>query len=467
MDLCQWCRSITFAPQESDEDVLDFVAILHPTLAALESSASKEICRFCVTLSGMIQHRSLGKPFEHDFRGDRIELSISYLEDGDWMSDEMDSIQDEPEALIFKHPLGVDAFVILNASELSRSSWNDAGKDGMALMEDIDGRARNLPDNPERLDTSTGSDQALLLASSWVQRCQQNHTGCRQPSSASHHLPARLINVSRATSKEGNVFLVCFNNQDQSAKLVNTQYATLSHRWDPNQSCMTTSGNQKTHIEEGLLISQLPKTFAEACITTNKLGIEYIWIDSLCIIQDSVADKLVEIPKMAVYYQNAEVNISASTANIGGLWAQRTGQANKPLTLPITINIPGVEGKRKEVILSVAPVLRGPRSHLDSRGWILQERIFPRRTLFFDPYWISFQCAEWSASENCPQGFAINAMTGSQERENKMGTHIDRDCGLAVMGGALRNIQTSHEHTKTPSRSPTSFGRYHFPDQRV
>ncbi|KAG6368644.1 hypothetical protein INS49_002857 [Diaporthe citri] len=109
---------------------------------------------------------------------------------------------------------------------------------------------------------------------------------------------------------------------------------------------------------------------------------------------------------MADYYQNAELNLSASTQSIAGLWSDRDGEATKPFKINATLDLP--EG-RKEVLLELAPVLRADKSHLDYRGWILQERIFPRRTLFFDSYWISFECSQMSASESCPDGMDLTA----------------------------------------------------------
>jgi len=453
MDYCKRCSNITLESRDSNDDVLDLVAVLHPSLTALEESASRHSCRLCVMLLGMIEHRALGKPFETSTRSDCVELSISYLEDGDWMGDDTDTIRHEPEHLIFKHPLGLDSFLILNPTEISRQSWHQEEKNGLPSNVVANAEKANILDGASQLDTSTGSDVALSLASSWMKYCRENHFSCRDNvSSGARQLPTRLIWVSKATSHEEKVFLVGSKHTFHGQQATDVRYATLSHRWDPHQSSLTTTSNENTHIVEGLRVSQLPKTFAEACITAKKLGIEYIWIDSLCILQDSEEDKLREIPKMAIYYQNADVNLSASAANPGGLWRQRTGLATRPLTLPITIVFPGPNQRSKSVMLSLAPVLRGPKSQLDSRGWILQERIFPARTLFFEPYWISFECGQWSASENRPRGLPINATTRSQERENKMGTHLGRDCSLAVMGTMLRNINIqASSNPATPS----------------
>lgn len=184
-------------------------------------------------------------------------------------------------------------------------------------------------------------------------------------------------------------------------------------------------------------MARLPKMFAEACVTVKKLGLTYLWIDSLCIIQDSDVDKAMEIPNMADYYQNAELHLSASTQSIAGLWSDRDGEATKPFKVNTSLDLP--EG-RKHVVFELAPVLRADKSHLDYRGWILQERIFSRRTLFFDPYWISFECSQMSASECCPEGMGLTASSNPVTVESMMGTQLDRDCSLTIIGGIIRSV---------------------------
>jgi len=56
-------------------------------------------------------------------------------------------------------------------------------------------------------------------------------------------------------------------------------------------------------------------------------------------------------------------------------------------------------------------------------------------------------------SESSFEGFAISAISGGQEAENKMAADHDRDCGLAVMSGTPWDIHTCHEPSEIPSKS--------------
>jgi hypothetical protein len=56
----------------------------------------------------------------------------------------------------------------------------------------------------------------------------------------------------------------------------------------------------------------LPRTFQDAVLVTRRLGVKYLWIDSLCIIQDDVEDWQTESGKMADIYSDAYLVIGAN-----------------------------------------------------------------------------------------------------------------------------------------------------------
>jgi hypothetical protein len=98
-----------------------------------------------------------------------------------------------------------------------------------------------------------------------------------------------------------------------SADIQQGKYAILSYVWGTSPSLRLTAAT-KACLVAGIPDDDLPPTIAHAVYVTRTLGIEYLWVDALCIIQDSDEDKKVEIPRMHRYYQEALVVISASAA---------------------------------------------------------------------------------------------------------------------------------------------------------
>lgn len=442
MPLCQSCQNITFNPTKKDS-LDEFEAVIHSDLASLERSAKSRKCDLCIALNSMIQRESL-----ENISGDReypstrldVALVIHYREED---SDEWTYVDHETDLggnLKFVHALFTHCLRVCNPEAIWRSSWRlerEAITTSADQLEVIDAESEMTFS-----DTSTGSHAAMALMRSWINTCEHDHQVCRKNSfDILSSYPKRLLDVSRAEGESGTLFLVLSSKLIQQHKRPN--YATLSHRWKPGHVCLTTASTERKYAEEGIPTKLLSRTFREACITVKNLGLRYLWINSLCIIQQGDdASKSQEILKMADYYQNAYLNISAAIERSEGLWQQRDGDSIRPFMLPIVICTPNLPRKKQQSIIRVAPRLTGPKSHLDDRGWILQERLFARRTIFFDPYWVSFQCAEMSASESCPEGVQHDSQTNSLKLEYDMGTDVSRDVVLSIMGGKLRDLSS-------------------------
>ncbi|WAO86313.1 HET domain-containing protein [Fusarium falciforme] len=186
------------------------------------------------------------------------------------------------------------------------------------------------------------------------------------------------------------------------------QYITLSHCWGKNPIITTKTTNIEQYKNE-IPWGELSKTFQEAIIFAGLMGVESIWIDSLCIIQNSAEDWSAEAVKMASYYCNSEFTIAAtaSTDGAGGLY--------HPTPLVETaIEIEGFDPKTQSEFRVGA---RRPLAHLHdaledrtkivdrfpllSRGWVYQERILSRRFLHFGPREVHWECHE---EVNCQCG---------------------------------------------------------------
>ncbi|KAH8803049.1 heterokaryon incompatibility protein-domain-containing protein, partial [Xylogone sp. PMI_703] len=121
-------------------------------------------------------------------------------------------------------------------------------------------------------------------------------------------VPSRLLvfPLSPSSLTSDNVSIVL-----STSLSADTQYIALSHRWGTNETCRTTCANLDRLTEKGIPTVDLPLTFREAVQVARGLGYSYIWIDSLCIVQDDQEDWKAEAQRMAIIYDNAVCTIAA------------------------------------------------------------------------------------------------------------------------------------------------------------
>ncbi|KAI0531654.1 heterokaryon incompatibility protein-domain-containing protein [Xylaria digitata] len=387
MVFCNSCQDLTFDPVNEDS-LDDFEAVVHEDLISLEECAKSRACHLCGNPNSLYNGKN---------RVD-VSLGIYYKPESsdEWIFlDEECGLEDSdaPEYMISRHTNFQHSFRICNPKAISRSSWSLNQNDSRVQLAELEVTSTGLGES----DTSTGSSESAARIELWIEKRRNEYQACRQKSSDSTFIyPTRLLDVSNALGDSGFVTLVSSVQSDlQHGRPL---YATVSRRWRPGTTCEMT--------------------------------------------REYDDEKALEIPKMADYYQNAEFNLSAATEHNEGLWSERDGDAIGPFNIQITINTPSIPRETRETVVRISPILRGDKSHLDHCGWILQERIFPRRTVFFDPYWVSFECSEMSTSESCPEGLGKSHDTSSSKFEDDMGTKIDRDVALSVMGGTLRNLSS-------------------------
>ena len=186
-------------------------------------------------------------------------------------------------------------------------------------------------------------------------------------------------------------------------------YVTLSHCWGASSPTTTTSGTIQARTM-GIPLGNLQKTFLDAVLITRDLGVRYLWIDSLCIIQDSHEDWEREAARMSEVYSNGYVMLAADGSdNCHGGCFPRTGS----LSFPIAVE--GPCGRSSKVFCRLTNLLsddRGEVCHrlhgphdgfkpnaLDTRGWTLQERILAPRILHLGRSEIGWECADRRACE--------------------------------------------------------------------
>lgn len=258
-------------------------------------------------------------------------------------------------------------------------------------------------------------NSALACIKPWLSKCLKNHKeGCANI--AELPLPRRLLCVTGLIVGEP-IFLVETKTIDQSRPI---EYATLSHCWGSAQLIQTRSDNYNSHIN-GINFSTLPKTFQDAILLTNGMNLQYIWIDSLCIIQDDVLDWQQQSALMADIYAGSLLNIAAAHGrdSASGLFNFRStytplhsgiSEGNEHERIPFCEDPQGLDTPASAHKLTGSrPIFIRPSLYathmsyiggwqdqnpapLDTRGWVYQERILSPRTISFHASELIWEC---------------------------------------------------------------------------
>jgi hypothetical protein len=174
-----------------------------------------------------------------------------------------------------------------------------------------------VPEAERPMADEKPSTRDLKPAKQWLKQCVEGHILCNQRSLHPGALPSRLIQLRQEI---GSLKARLVNSRDFS---VDYSYVTLSHCWGLGP-LYSLKSHLLADLRSDIPISDLPRTFRDAFEVAFRLDYTLIWIDSLCIIQDSPSDWEEELGKMANIYGNASCCIAAivSTSSKGGLYAR-------------------------------------------------------------------------------------------------------------------------------------------------
>ncbi|OTA77138.1 hypothetical protein M434DRAFT_255034 [Hypoxylon sp. CO27-5] len=250
-----------------------------------------------------------------------------------------------------------------------------------------------------RTSSETSSEEAFAKACKWLEDCEDEFHGtevpegedpelyehfCASPWEAlpqAATLPTRVVDVGR---HDGRIKLIEGNGRTQ-------RYLCLSHCWGKQQIITTTRSTLAERMQE-IHTEDLSRTFAEAIHMTRRFEVDYIWIDSLCIIQDDLEDWERESARMASIYRNAYLTIAAtqSSDGNGGLFSKTPDFEVFGVT-PEGEDYYLVFRERIDHDLSMdGGTLHFP---LMSRAWVYQERMLSRRVLHFGYYELFWECS--------------------------------------------------------------------------
>lgn len=279
------------------------------------------------------------------------------------------------------------------------------------------------------------------IQSSWIQHCLENHKTCNRvdpnQQKGFSFLPTRLIDVRRSPSAclANGLFILTGDHR----------YAALSYCWgnSMSDSGRTTLSSLAAH-QRRIDTKKLPLTLREAIEVTRSLGINYLWVDALCIIQDDEDDKQREINSMAQVYSCATVTIAAgvsSNCQGGFLMAQRPEPDSRLL------------GKTRPAPAGGVLPFASPRSWEDNffqnplfqRGWTLQERELSTRVLHFTKTDVIFECRQDIKKYRIPSA----SFPGKPGQNSYLPPlpHVDRRTGWQYRIFDLENSQKRRRQT--------------------
>ncbi|KAK3344286.1 heterokaryon incompatibility protein-domain-containing protein [Lasiosphaeria hispida] len=248
-------------------------------------------------------------------------------------------------------------------------------------------------------------DLRLQTVPEWISDCGTHHKRCADEAVSAW--PRRLLDLTSVESLQMVKLIESCTLTGQSIR-----YATLSHCWGPRTSkppLKTLKSNQAEH-SNGIALDHLTLNFRDAVLVCRKLGLHYIWIDSLCIIQDDSADWEAEAAKMADIYRGSHLNIAAAAAADahGGIIGVTSLQDPKDrLTSIRYASSPASDAPGTETLVLQAGL--GPSEYRQlnhvrypylGRGWVLQELALSPRTVLFTAGQMFWQCRECFTSED-------------------------------------------------------------------
>ncbi|KAI1354716.1 HET-domain-containing protein [Xylaria sp. FL0043] len=245
------------------------------------------------------------------------------------------------------------------------------------------------------LPANTGSTAALATVSCWLNRCVSNHSKCHIPNESNTFRPKRLVDIG----KHPSLFFVISGDQAPSIE----SYITLSYEWGLVNDILLTTATEK-QLRSGRAIKDLPRIFQEAFSVARYIGIRFLWIDCLCIIQkgDGGKDWASECSRMSEIYRHAYCNIAADYGSeTRGLFFER----NPRFYNKARIQIRDDSGQGTVDWVSVDKYLwpmEVNNSPLNNRGWVFQERMLVPRVVHFCSQEIFWECREDFLCESFP-----------------------------------------------------------------
>lgn len=226
------------------------------------------------------------------------------------------------------------------------------------------------------------TQEKIQFIQSWLKGCQYDSPQLPNRlletlSGSTSFTPARLLRIHK-TSISYAVCLIETNNE-------NLEYFTLSYCWGGDQAHKLTAENLAQY-HRAIDFAILPQTIQDSVTITSGLGFTYLWVDSLCIIQDDDVDKAQQIALMPEIYSGAFMTIAACSAESAseGFLDRRTHYPT------VRFRMRAVTGEYH--FANGLVVENFGENFLSTRGWCVQEEVLSPRKLEFHHRQIVLTC---------------------------------------------------------------------------
>ncbi len=227
-------------------------------------------------------------------------------------------------------------------------------------------------------DNSTNLDHAESVARYWLKDCLESHEICAAQHKQSPNLPLRIIEIEGDESCLTARLLI---TDGQPAR-----YVALSHRWGVEPTWKTTTKNLGPR-QVAINLTSLSLTVQAAIKLTHALDIRFLWIDSICILQDDDEDWQRQSSNMTNIYRNAVLTIAAC----GKYDADDSCAPSRDILTSLDCQIaPSVVVSRQRMISKIDFGL------LSDRGWTFQEQHLSPRILCFGGFYMAWRCCSGS-----------------------------------------------------------------------
>ena len=224
-----------------------------------------------------------------------------------------------------------------------------------------------------------------------MNECLYHHPACPtiQPG-GEPELPTRVLFVGKAPETQILLFEPGAFGGEGGRR---APYIALSYCWGKKAQTVTLTSESMEKLKGGIQIAHLPRTIREAVLITRNLGLQFLWVDALCIIQDSEEDWKTESAKMGSVYKNAYITLAAGSATAvdeGFVVNNEPERYVSICSLPFQSSAHGAYGKA--FLYTKDRETTRPDAPLQTRGWCFQEQLLSPRYLLLRTTDMEFRC---------------------------------------------------------------------------